>query len=230
MMRRRLIVVVIGLTFLLALAFWYQSQKPQSQFHQQFLSAAKVGKDPESVVRAFLWALSIGDFNLAHEFLDKSSRKKVTPNQLASLSRFFQISRILAVRVRTTNSDRALSDFTLVLKGLDAPIAEFIREYVTVKPKRQAIGGRSLRIPVLRDLWRMFRAYMFPTRFDTAPKGWLLQLGSDGKTNYVDAVDASYQGKRKPPYPFSLRPYFFLRRYELVREDGKWRISNAVGP
>ncbi len=229
-MRRWLIVVVVGMSFLLVLVLWHQSQRSQYKPHQQFIVAARIGKDPEAVVRAFLWALSVGDYNLAHELLDKSSRKKVTPCQLASLNRFAQISQILSVRVKVTGNNQALADFALTLKGLDAPTADFIREYVTLRPSRRTVVKPIPKIPLISDFWRMFRTFIFPTYFDTAPKGWLIQFGSDGKTTRIYAIDANYQDKRKKSYPFTSHPFFFLRRYELIRENGKWRISNAVGP
>jgi len=223
-MRRWGVFVVAGL-LLLALAFWAQTRKAQQvKTSRNFIAAAKVGKDPEAVVRAFLWALKVGDFRLAHELMDRASRKKVTPSQLEGLlvtatGKPIRVAQIRSIKITRQSANKAFADFVVTLHGFRGVDVTFLNLHAFPPPsllQRFSFG---------RKLWNELISKLPPT-FNSAPSGGFLEVGLRGYGVIMRWYDRSF----KPSPPSGSVPYFFFRRYELVREGGKWRIANAISP
>ncbi|GBC99832.1 hypothetical protein HRbin17_02363 [bacterium HR17] len=215
---------IVGLTVLIA-TFWHLSglRVRQHQLSQNFIAAAKAGKDPEAVARVFLLAIKVGDFDLAHQLLDKSSRRKVTPSQLASLlimpnGNTVRVRQIRSVKVTRKSPNRVFADFIVTLDGLSKVDIPILNQHTVPMPpflQRFSFG---------ESLWRKLISNL-PAIFNTAPKGGFVELSLTGSGIGIIWSSRSW---RHPPV--STRPHFFFRRYELVLEDGKWRIANAIAP
>jgi len=224
MRRWVLSVAIVGLTVLIAI-FWHFSglKVRQRQFSQTLIAAAKAGKDPEAVVWSFLWALKVGDFGLAHQLLDKSSRRKVTPSQLASLliipnGKPVRIRQIRSVKIARKSPTRAFADFVLIFDGWESSDTVILNQFTVPMPlflQHSSFG---------EDLWRKLISNL-PAIFNTAPKKGFVHV----KFGSGFAIGWSSQFSPRSSMVSGV-PHFFFRRYELVLEDEKWRIANAIEP
>jgi len=223
-MRRWGVFVVVGL-LLLALAFWAQTRKAQQvKTSRNFIAAAKAGKDPEAVVRAFLWALKVGDFRLAHELMDEASRKKLTPSQLEGLlvtvtGKPIRVAQIRSIKITRQSANKAFADFVVTLDGFPEVDVIVLNGHTLPPPsllQRFSFGAK---------LWDKLISKLPPT-FNSAPSGGFLEVGlrRDG------VIIRWHAPFLQTPTLSASAPYFFFRRYELVREGGKWRIANAISP
>jgi len=231
-MRRWGVFAVVGL-LLLALAFWAQTRKAQQvKTSRNFIAAAKAGKDPEAVVRAFLWALKVGDFRLAHELMDRASRKKVTPSQFEGLlvtakGKPIRVAQIRSIKITRQSANKAFADFVVTLDGF--PTDAVVLNQHTIPPlsplQRFSFG---------RKLWEKLTSKLPPT-FNSAPSGGFLEVGLGRDGVIIRRYDPFlptplFAFLRTPTLSASAPLHFFFRRYELVREGGKWRIANAISP
>lgn len=219
-MRRWLFLPAVGFVLLLLLVCWYQVQKMrQSETQQNFITAAKTGKDPEAVVKAFLWALKVGDFRLAHELMDKASQKRITPSQLSNLLRtplgnLIRVRQIRHIKITRSTKDLAFADFVVTFEGFPKT------DVVILNQHSMPIPSLLQKFYFMHQLWNSFISNLPPT-FDSAPKGGFLELKLWGSGLSITwFANTSYSTK--------VSPSFVFRRYKLVREEGKWRIANAV--
>jgi len=227
-MRRWGVFVVVGL-LLLALAFWAQTRKAQQvKTSRNFIAAAKAGKDPEAVVRAFLWALKVGDFRLAHELMDRASRKRVTPSQFEGLlvtatGKPIRVAQIRSIKITRQSANKAFADFVVTLDGFPEAYVTYLNS-CTIPPPLLLEW-----FPFGAELWNKLISKLPPT-FNSKPRvGYSVEVCLGwGKVCVIE--NAPFPRNIYLPSPFWYAPYFVFCRYELVREGGKWRIANAIRP
>lgn len=188
-----------------------------------------------SVVISYLKAWQKGDYNTMYSLWDSKSRQAVTPEQL---------SRFLSVDI-TGNSENEVAVRQLlggarqILRGRIASVvsvkehpetSEYATADCTVQTTYQSLNGIAY-ARLLPDLLKQAKALDAQTKKgDNAFAVAMISLGADKPHNLSTTGNGFQAFTHGQDAVDKQGPYItlYLHQYVLVKEQGQWRIANAV--